>query len=610
MISKRNYFIISLLMLAILFLFQFSQLLKETKKDYSINPYSDTIIVSNRSWQQSDFNRHSEGIAPWEDGDYILYIGSDSSAEESIVSQWALYSKRDFLVLNSVSQYSDSKYKKPEMLIISPEYVNFDKDLPFLQDMVADNVIVVFASMPDTELLMNNRELRVFCGIDSVREKEITVEGIKLFSGYLLGGETIYEPKKKSEERRQDMNLSMPWFVTAGGTKTYMVGILDDYFGDYKYKNDFFPAVIWRNSFKNGQVFCVCGDYMSTTTGLGILSGFSYEAHAYDIYPVVNAQNTLLLNFPLMSNENEEQFLEIYSRDAKAFQEEVIWPTLISLAERYDLKYSCLISPKFNYTDSAAPSMETYYSYLKEFGDREAEIGMSLEHDPSVTVLEKVDRDKEFYDGLEQKYLCLNAFMSVDEIDSIDELVTKSYVKDVRTIACKENVFVPVFDYVTDTITRQSLTSNTKNLTYSKDLQLKGVETALGFDNAEMNFADVIWPQSEEDHWENIYADMSSALTTYWKPFRAFDRTTLTESDERVRVFLNLDFEDSYENDTVTLKVEGKGKNQAWFILRTHGDEIKAMQGGSFKEIENNAYLLTIDENLVTIELKKTAKVD
>lgn len=610
MISKRNFFIITLLMAAILFLFQFSQFINDVKKDYTLNPYTDINIVANNSWKQAEFTKDSLENAPWNDGEYVLFIGKSDSAEESIVSQWSLYSKKEYLVLNRLSQYSESKYKRPEMIVIDSAALDFKKDLSFLQNMVANGVCVIFANMPDYDLLINNKDLLDFCGISTIREKEITVEGIKLFSGFFLGGETIYEPQKPSEEKRQDMNLTMPWYITAGGTKTYMVGILDDYFGDYKNKNEFFPAIIWRNSYKNGEVFCISGEYMSTNTGFGILSAITYEASSHCIYPVVNAQNTLLVNFPLMSNENEEQFCELYTRDAKTFQQEVIWPTLISLAEKYDLKYTSFMSPKYNYTDSALPDTETYFSYLREFGKREAEIGMSLEHDSSVSVLKKTDMDKEFYDGIEQKYLCLNAFMPINEVDKIDELVTKSYIRDVRTIACKDDVFVPVFGYVTDTITRQSLTSNTKNLTYSRDLQLKGVETALGFDNAEMNFANVVWPESPDDYWENIYSDMSSALTTYWKPFRVFDNTTLTESDERVRVFLNLDYEENVEENVITLNVKGRNNNEAWFILRTHGDEIESINGATYKEIEKNAYLLTITEDVVNIELKNSQKIN
>ena len=103
---------------------------------------------------------------------------------------------------------------------------------------------------------------------------------------------------------------------------------------------------------------------------------------------------------------------------------------------------------------------------------------------------------------------------------------------------------------------------------------------------------------------------MSSALTTYWKPFRVFDNTTLTESDERVRVFLNLDYEENVEENVITLNVKGRNNNEAWFILRTHGDEIESINGATYKEIEKNAYLLTITEDVVNIELKNSQKIN
>ena len=99
---------------------------------------------------------------------------------------------------------------------------------------------------------------------------------------------------------------------------------------------------------------------------------------------------------------------------------------------------------------------------------------------------------------------------------------------------------------------------------------------------------------------------MSSALTTYWAPFRVFDRTTLAESDQRVRVFLNLDYDVSRNNDEITIEVGGRDDNTCYFMLRTHGEEIDGMDGGTYEKIEGNAYLLTIDSDEVKLHLIDT----
>lgn len=49
-----------------------------------------------------------------------------------------------------------------------------------------------------------------------------------LFSGFFLGGEQIYEAQNKEDEKRQDLDHNIPWYVTGAGTKTYLVGTLTD----------------------------------------------------------------------------------------------------------------------------------------------------------------------------------------------------------------------------------------------------------------------------------------------------------------------------------------------------------------------------------------------
>lgn len=608
MISRRNYVIIVIVMGIIFFLFQFSQFVRTINTDYNINKYKEIDVPDNNPWQQTVLKIGDE--AGFEGDDYILFVGETDSNVGSIVGQWTLYTKRDLLVCDSITSFKNETYAKPEFLLVDSKCVDFEKETQLLSEIVGEGVYIVFCNLPDVEVIEKNAELQKLLGISQIKEKSVTVEGIKLFSGFLLGGEEIYQPKKKTEEQRQDLDLTMPWYITAGGTKTYMVGLMDDYYEDYEYKNEFYPAIIWRNSLGTGQVFCVNGDYMSETTGLGILSSMIYELSTYQLYPVVNAQNTLVVDFPLMADENDETINRLYSRSLNSLQTEVIWPSLISLAEKNDLKYTCFIAPKYNYSDPAKPQYENYNMLLQLFNERDTELGLSLNHAPGISLLDKLSYDKDYYDGIENRYESTGAFMDLSDADELDEAVKVAYVRNVRTIACDEDIRLPILSYLTEDITLQSLTSNTKNFTYSRDLMLRSIETVLGYDNAKLNLSDVAWPESEMDQWENIFNDMGSSLATYWKKFEVFERTTLTESDQRVRTFLNIDSSSEREGDEITLHVSGTQGETCWFILRTHGAKIDKIQGATYEKIEENAYLLTISEETVVIDLKSTRDIN
>ena len=110
-------------------------------------------------------------------------------------------------------------------------------------------------------------------------------------------------------------------------------------------------------------------------------------------------------------------------------------------------------------------------------------------------------------------------------------------------------------------------------------------------------------PENEKDQWENLADKMAANIDTYWKPFSAFDKTTVSHSDERVRNFLNGKVTSNRNNDTVTIKAENYN-GSAYLLLRTHGEEIHEMTGGSYKKVEEDAYLLTLTDDSARIKLK------
>lgn len=606
MISRRNFGIITILMLIVLVIFQFSEVAKNAGNHYSVNESLDEKYPANMQYQAKNFLLGTDSVADWEKDNYILYVGDSKTNMGSVVSQWVTYTKRKMLECHSLSDFELEKFGRPEFTVIDSKYVDFEKETDKLIEMADEGMSIVFCSLPDSEIITPNEKLKKLMGISYRKEKSVTVEGIKLFSGFLFGGETIYEPKKAKEERRQDLELNVPWYITAGATKTYMVGILDEYFQDFKDKNDFFPALIWRNSYSaDSQIFCVVGDYMETTAGIGILASMIYELSDYQIYPVVNAQNTLLISYPLLANENDEEIKSLYTRSYDAFQNNVIWSSLVAAQEKYKLKYTAFLTPKYNYSDGTEPELDTYVPYLTNFKEKGTEVGYSFIHDSSVDLLEKVNKDEEYLLELENRYPSTSAFMDLSEKNQLLDSLKASHTSNIRTIACDEDVQVPILSYLTDDITLQSLTSNTENFTYSRDLMLKSVETALGYDNAKLDFTKVAWPQNENEHWEKIYEDMSSSLATFWKPFRVYDRTTLSESDKRVRTFLNIESVSKRDGDVIELDITGRDNDTCYFVLRTHGYIIDSVSDlVSYKEIEDYAYLLTIDCDKVTINLK------
>ncbi len=634
MVSRRNFFSIIVMMVVLLFMFQFSQIIKENDSDYDVNAYALEEIVPNApkwqadalqgnddsengSWGNDDFGNGrqenvdseygNQGNSAPEDttpggktristyqGNFVVFCGSDQGDVYNVVEQWCIYTKRGLVVYENPGAYRAAKENLPEAVLVDSTEIDLSKHVSTFSEITDLGVVLIFCNLPDAARVKEDVQLCALLGIGQVPSEQIEVEGIHLFPGFLLGGEIWYTADREEDEKNQDLNLNVPWYITTGGTKTYMVGILEELLAEEEAKNEYFPPLIWRNSYGQSKVFVVNGDYLSDMTGLGILDAMMYEADSYVVYPIINAQNALVTNYPEFAGENDGVMMELYSRQMEAVQRDICWPDLAALIERNKLKLTCMFAPQYQYLDEVEPSGELVPFYLQQLKETEAEAGISLTYGEGVTLEEKLARDEQFYTSLQNRYQYTSAFVEKDDFYQMGGVLTNTaLLEHIRTVASDFSRSEPVVSwYDAHMITVQSITSDVKTHTYSNDLFVRSMETALGYSNVRIDMYDVLWPQSAEDQWENMYDSMASNLNTYWKAYANFAQTTLTESDQRIRTFLNLDYRDRREGDCVYL--ETVGAEESWFLLRVHGEEIASISGAEYEEIENGTYLLHV----------------
>ena len=380
-----------------------------------------------------------------------------------------------------------------------------------------------------------------------------------------------------------------------------MVGLLDEKTGK-NVENEDLPTIIWRNGIDYGSVFAVVGDYMKDSTALGLLDGMRAEALSYTIYPIVNAQNLSMVNLPVLADENNTEMLKLYSQSATGIARDIMWPALISVVEKSDMKMTCFIQPQADYTDDTEPKSGNLEFYLKQMKEQSAEAGISLEYQKLDKAEDKVTKDTEFFENEKINYCFGAAFAKEKDLKGILKDTDSGLLGDVGTLVCDYTENQPVVSYYSDSVTLQTVTSDGMNYAYSDDIRMRSIQTALGYTNVMLDMYDIFWPQEKTDRWEVMQKRFSSNLLTYWKNFRDFDSTTLSESNARIRTFLNLAYSQSREDNTITLQTSEAG---SWFILRTHGEEIDEIDGGSQTEIEADAYLICAEDTTVKIRLKE-----
>ena len=91
MVSRRNFLAITLIMFLVLFMFQFSEFMKNFYNDYGTNPYadSDTVLTLNTAIQTND---GAQAVAYG--NDYAVVIGSGSASSDTVCPFADDFSKR------------------------------------------------------------------------------------------------------------------------------------------------------------------------------------------------------------------------------------------------------------------------------------------------------------------------------------------------------------------------------------------------------------------------------------------------------------------------------------------------------------------------------------
>jgi hypothetical protein len=533
-----------------------------------------------------------------------LFLGSRTdSAVYDTVYQWCTYTKRQLTVVNTATDCG-AWLDRMELLLVDTQALDLTRDVAILQGYVDQGLTVVFCNLPKPQILAENLELEELLGITAVYETEKELVGVEIFDGFLLGGQQIYQAKTEEDELRQDMDLTVPWYLTLKANKTFMIGLIPELKsqeGDVK--NEYAPSLIWRTSGNgNGSVYVVNGSFLEDVTGIGILEAFAADLHDYELYPIVNAQNLSVVNYPTFASENSEEIQKRYSRDLRSLYRDVIWQSISSVMERDRSKTTMLLTPQYDYGDDNEPLGDSLTYYAKLFKEKRMEIGLSLQQTSGISLEEKVERDLSFLDENLSGYDYRCVYLQEPDADAMELLDSREELADITTILTDYDAERPLLSYEGGR-TIQQATNDAFSHTYTEDLRTRSLESALGYTSVLLNMDRVAYPQSDADNWEKLDEEFSSNYLTFWKDYTQFEKTTLSESDVRIRRFLNLDFSQSRSGDAITVELTNF-EDEAFFILRTHGERVKDVDSGSYEELEEDAYLIRANSEKIVITLE------
>ena len=584
MLSRRKLFSMILIMFVLLTLYMFTKVYISAATDHDANPYATAVTLRRSdSWEADGGGGAVRQTA---------LIGSTESGAGSIVAQWCAYAKRPLSCFGSLSEYLAAESGGTRVLCIDPRYLSLPSDEARLAELTEQELTVIFCALPDTDTVMHSAALCTLLGIADIEQEQTPLTGVYLYEGFLLGGEALY-----GQDTGMDVDMEIPWYRLESGTKVYITGLTRAAKEDKG--QDSRPVILWRNNEGRARFFAVNGDFMEDETGFGLLEGMIAESSSYLLYPVVNAQNLTVADYPSFASENTKELQRVYASSHRLLLQNTVWQGLLAVSERSGFKMTCFLTTQLRSAEGA-PRAEDLNYYMRQLWGEAGEAGRSADGSGADSPVSQWERDSAFFQEAGSSYPHTAVYVGEDAAGFLP-IAASGEAAEIRTATRAGGE--PLLSFLTEDITCQSITHHADWYGFREDLKNRSIQTALAYTNILLDLRRVTWPETAKDHWENYSREVLGNIETWWKPYSQFTKTTATQSDSFLRSFLALGYEDWREGDTITLELTSR-EGTVSFLLRTHDREVWSMSGGTATRLEKDIWLLSIEEDTARIELR------
>lgn len=210
-ISKSNFIVISVVLAAVLFLFQFSnisaqytsQATKNKNAEPSIQIQADSTLLANKLENKTDYS--------------TAIIQNEIFSESIIIKEWCTYTKRSYRVFQDLESFYEDLSRSCKLLILNGKNVTEQKEIDTLRYRLPSVEFILFLLLFLIQQSLKVPQIFVLCsGIEYTKDASFRTNGMILYEGFLLGGEKTYKHLKKT----------IPYFHLQTGTKKYMVGTI------------------------------------------------------------------------------------------------------------------------------------------------------------------------------------------------------------------------------------------------------------------------------------------------------------------------------------------------------------------------------------------------
>ena len=596
MVSRANYFAITLIMLIVLVMFQLTGISEAVLMNTGENIHAAEAVTEELAAQErAAYDSLTAGLSEGTGDGRVGLAGSRENPALQVGENWCISQKKEYCFYGDLSEAAEDP-DGAEILIADGKSLGTE-DGQALLTLSGQGRNVILSGLPDTGLLEENRELRQALGIVEIEAEEIRTEGFRLFAGLMLGGEVIYE----------EYPQEMPYARLGNSVKVYAVARQEEAQFQGTDREDL-PAVIWRYAGGEGAVYVVNGDYLTGQAGAGLLTGFAAEMEPVYVYPVVNAQVTVVENYPVLTDENTAFMEEEYGQDATAVFRDILWPSIVAVQFDTEDALTVSMAPRLDYHGSGETEEQLLEFYYEQVTKESGEIGLSGWQVSDVPLEEKLQEDMELLHSILPDYQILTFQAGGLEEEEYRGLVGKGkLLEDVNTVLTdykEEDASGAFFSYLDGDVLQLPVYMDSRYMEDPDDFRSRCLQTAYGYYGSALDAAVVIYPEGEADRWNLISQEWAENYRPYRVPFECFDKMTASEADRRVRNYLAADWQFSVSEDQIIIQADAPG-GETYYVLRLHGSEVAEITGGTAEEIEEGWYLITVTEETARIRIEE-----
>lgn len=201
-------------------------------------------------------------------------------------------------------------------------------------------------------------------GIQYCTESYLEFDGVKFITDFMIGSKEL-----EMEEGEFEGN-SLALQVTEDSTK-HMVALGEEGI-----------PILWEHDYGKGKFVVYNYDNLGYKDSRGIIAASYSLLEDVFVYPVINASMYFIDDFPAPIPEGYYPTItEDYGRDIAGFYQNIWWPDIISLSDKYGVKYTGLLVETYNDKTSAPftgaeEDLEVYYNYGAMLLNSGGELGL------------------------------------------------------------------------------------------------------------------------------------------------------------------------------------------------------------------------------------------